>query len=1782
MASAVSVAGGLRRAFQGYGWRRLALLCSVSAIALHSVGGASAGQLPASAFQPYVAATASSIQPGPFALYLVPLNSIHPTQMNVGFAEVGKKTAGFDLLAPSALQNNLLTGGSIEPVVIGPGGVIYLTDGHHTFLALTQSIYGASNPSVYVDVIANYSNLTPAQFWAQMQANNLLMPVNDGVTQTVDPLTGAPIPTTLAGMTSDVYRGLEYSILKNKSSVLFPNPSNITGATGSKIPGLDKTAAFYSDFIWADAYRSANGGLGLPYLSPGDIAIATKWNLTGSNQTTLPNVGAVTPAQLPGYILPTNGSIAISGTISNATLANGVLDGSKTGSFDQTTTFASFNGLRGLNLGPVTIGSSAPGFIMQLGADNGSTVTLSGNNTYTGGTTILAGTLIITGDASLGAASPGNAVIDPNNIAASVQAANGITFNSLSEGSGTLQFNSSFTLNRPIAVDGEVANINPNGNTITLTGPIVSLGGGGTGIGNTTGESDLTISGNGTVIVAPASGSNPLFYGNWIISKGTLQASSDAALGNTAGPAFTIGQIDLDGGTFQAAASFSSVRSLIVTSNNTVYDTNGFTTAFTGSLTDVQRLVSINNSSSSNAGAVAFGSFNVGATATLTLSGGAKGETVTFTNGVVRTDRGTLLLQASTAAALGNTEKVLSGSAPTVTNGIVAPWMIIDSGGAAGTNPYDFATYDSTKGYIVATYGATAIGAGTLTARSVVHQTASATLNAANTSYAAYSLKIDNGRTVTIGASNTLTLGDGSNPAGLILSNSSIAGGTLAFGGSEAIIFAKGGSNSISSAISGSNGLTLAGSGTLTVSSASNLTGMINVDSGTLALSAIDVFRVSADGVTLSNNTNNSQSKAILSFTASQTFAALNTVGNNSTISFSGSAALTIGETTNANPLGNNLSSTISATITETGPAVSGATLGALTKNGSGMLDLTGMSKGTLTLVSGSDVVVNGGILRMSGNAFVNPNAIVLNDSSELQLAEGGGTVFANPVSGSGKLHLIGGTLQLKGTNSYTGGTIVEVGSTLDVTAANLPTGGNITNAGGLVVFDQATNGTYSGVMSDGRQMEATTGAFLSGTLVKDDSTGASSGNVTLAAKQTYTGATFVEAGTLTLGVVDAVATSAGVDLGRVGGPLGIGAAPSGGPITATLALAADNMLQGLTSEQGNNTAVLLGGHTLTVNTAAGTAWSFGGSINPTGGAGSLVKSGAGTLMLAGNSFYTGATNINGGILSVNGSIASSSFFVNAGGTLGGNGTVGSTTINAGGTLAPGNSVGTLTVSGSLVFTTASTYLVEVGATADRTNVTGTPGTATLAGTLAAAPQGSTFSFGKSYTVLSAVNGRTGTFDAVTTSNPYISASASYTATDVLLSLSPDLVPSAGGGANQLGVAAALQSGLLALGGMGGFSALFQLPQGSFPVALSQLSGELGTSGTFASQQATGLFLSLLLDPFAEFGGSAAGRSTGPALGYAAESPASSKAAAANAAAYAAVGGRPATAAAFDQSWSAWGAAFGAQSNADGSAAVGSHAVSAHSGSIAGGFDYRVSADTAVGFALAGGSTNFGLSDGLGSGTGDIFQAGAYGTSWLGNYYASAAAALARYELNTTRSVSFPGFADHLTAGFTGYGVGGRVEGGRRFAWADFAVTPYLAVQSLAVHTPSYGEVSSLGVSFAALNYAAETTTHTRSEVGGGVDTRPVNLGAADLRLFARAAWAHEFSRDNSLAATFQSLPGAGFTVQGAAAAADSALLTAAARVKNANGVSLEAKFESVLASGASTYAATGTFRVEW
>ena len=199
--------------------------------------------------------------------------------------------------------------------------------------------------------------------------------------------------------------------------------------------------------MWADAYRTAAGtagGSGLAYLTPADASKAAVWSTVGTNVANLPGHASILVNQMPGYILPTGGSINVTGVISNSNLGTGAIDGSNSGSVAT----PSMTGLNGYTTSGVVVEAQVSGLLLQLGANNSGTVTLSNTNTYSGGTTITAGTLIIAGDGSLGAASTGAAnvsgCVGGNNYSScidnAVRATNGIVFESLTEGNGTLQF----------------------------------------------------------------------------------------------------------------------------------------------------------------------------------------------------------------------------------------------------------------------------------------------------------------------------------------------------------------------------------------------------------------------------------------------------------------------------------------------------------------------------------------------------------------------------------------------------------------------------------------------------------------------------------------------------------------------------------------------------------------------------------------------------------------------------------------------------------------------------------------------------------------------------------------------------------------------------------------------------------------------------------------------------------------------------------------------------------------------------------------------------------------------------------------------------------------------------------------------------------------------------------------------------------------------------------------------------------------------------------------------
>src|SRR5206468_3033155 len=102
---------------------------------------------------------------------------------------------------------------------------------------------------------------------------------------------------------------------------------------------------------------------------------------------------------------------------------------------------------------------------------------------------------------------------------------------------------------------------------------------------------------------------------------------------------------------------------------------------------------------------------------------------------------------------------------------------------------------------------------------------------------------------------------------------------------------------------------------------------------------------------------------------------------------------------------------------------------------------------------------------------------------------------------------------------------------------------------------------------------------------------------------------------------------------------------------------------------------------------------------------------------LTGLNTYTGNTNINGGVLKVDGSITSNTF-VNLGGTLAGTGTIHGNVTNIAGTVSPGDSPGTLTITGNFTQQSGTLVIDIAGANAGQFSVLNIFGTASLSGLL--------------------------------------------------------------------------------------------------------------------------------------------------------------------------------------------------------------------------------------------------------------------------------------------------------------------------------------------------------------------------------------------------------------------------------------------------------------------------------
>ena len=311
------------------------------------------------------------------------------------------------------------------------------------------------------------------------------------------------------------------------------------------------------------------------------------------------------------------------------------------------------------------------------------------------------------------------------------------------------------------------------------------------------------------------------------------------------------------------------------------------------------------------------------------------------------------------------------------------------------------------------------------------------------------------------------------------------------------------------------------------------------------------------------------------------------------------------------------------------------------------------------------------------------------------------------------------GTLILTGANSYSGGTTIA-GGTLQIGAGGTSgaIGGDIENDG-RVAFNRSDNVTFAGVISGLGELDQ------SGT-----------GVLVLTGSNSYSGGTNVRAGILQISQDANIGAQTGallIDSARLRWTAAFDLAPTR-PIT-------------------------LGGGGAVLDTAG-----FGSTISQRiGGPGGLIKTGAGWLVLAGNSDYAGPTRIDAGQLAVNGSIHSATA-VGPNGLLSGTGQINGSVVNHG-LIAPGNSIGTLTIAGSYAGAGGAleieTVLGNDNSPSDRLVISGAATGATIVRVVNLGGEGD-LTTGDGILVVDAVAGGTTAEEAFTLAGPLLAGPYEY------------------------------------------------------------------------------------------------------------------------------------------------------------------------------------------------------------------------------------------------------------------------------------------------------------------------------------------------------------------------------------------------------------------------------------
>ena len=219
---------------------------------------------------------------------------------------------------------------------------------------------------------------------------------------------------------------------------------------------------------------------------------------------------------------------------------------------------------------------------------------------------------------------------------------------------------------------------------------------------------------------------------------------------------------------------------------------------------------------------------------------------------------------------------------------------------------------------------------------------------------------------------------------------------------------------------------------------------------------------------------------------------------------------------------------------------------------------------------------------------------------------------------------------------------------------------------------------------------------------------------------------------------------------------------------------------------------------------------------------------------------------------------------------------------------------------------------------------------------------------------------------------------------------------------------------------------------------------------------------------------------------------------------------------------------------------------------------------------------DFRVNDRSSAGTSDNFHLGIYGGREWNSWAFRTGLAYSWHDIETQRSINFPGFADRAEADYNAGTAQAFGELGYRFNRGSTEIEPFAGLAYAILNTDSLNEDGGA----AALTSAGQSTDVTFTTLGVRAAV-PVTLGQASARLRGLLGWQHAFG-DAVSEASNAFLDGVSFTVAGIPLAKDEAIVQAGLEFDLTDKCKLELSYSGRFASNAQEQLARAGLRANF